>query len=72
MNDPLERSYVEEARREKRVRLDREAIHRRDEVARLFDLSRDVLLATDSREALPAQLRRAVTPLSRAPATMTG
>jgi two-component system sensor histidine kinase KdpD len=31
-----------------------EAIHRRDEVARLFDLSRDVLLATDSREALPA------------------
>ena len=30
----------------------REAIARRDEVARLFDLSRDVLLMTDSREAL--------------------
>jgi len=31
-----------------------EAISRRDEVARLFDLSRDILLSTDSREALPA------------------
>jgi two-component system sensor histidine kinase KdpD len=30
----------------------REAMARRDEVARLFDLSRDVLLMTDSREAL--------------------
>jgi two-component system sensor histidine kinase KdpD len=30
----------------------REALARRDEVARLFDLSRDVLLITDSRQAL--------------------
>ena len=31
----------------------REAIARRDEVARLFDLSRDVLLSTDSQQAIP-------------------
>ena len=31
---------------------EREALERRDEVARLFDLSRDVLLLTDSREAI--------------------
>src|SRR5207244_5148931 len=37
----------------------REAIARRDELARLFDLSRDVLLTTDSREAI-AQLARFV------------
>jgi len=30
----------------------REALERRDEMARLFDLSRDVLLMTDSREAI--------------------
>ena len=30
----------------------REAVGRRDELARLFDLSRDVLMMTDSREAL--------------------
>jgi two-component system sensor histidine kinase KdpD len=34
-----------------------EAIGRRDELARLFDLSRDVLLMTDSREALSALAR---------------
>lgn len=37
----------------------REAMARRDEVARLFDLSRDVLLMTDSREAI-VQLARSV------------
>src|SRR5262249_52268632 len=31
---------------------EREALDRRDEMARLFDLSRDVLLMTDSREAI--------------------
>jgi two-component system sensor histidine kinase KdpD len=31
----------------------REAVHQRVETARLFDLSRDVLMMTDSREALP-------------------
>src|SRR4029079_9030313 len=31
----------------------REAMARRDEVARLFDLSRDVLLSTDSQKAIP-------------------
>jgi two-component system sensor histidine kinase KdpD len=31
---------------------EREALERRDEMARLFDLSRDVLLMTDSREAI--------------------
>jgi two-component system, OmpR family, sensor histidine kinase KdpD len=31
----------------------REAVARRDEVARLFDLSRDVLLSTDSQQAIP-------------------
>ena len=36
-----------------------EAVGRRDELARLFDLSRDVLLATESREAL-ATLARSV------------
>ena len=36
-----------------------EAEGRRDELARLFDLSRDVLLMTDSREALP-MLARAI------------
>src|SRR6185295_6299248 len=36
-----------------------EAVGRRDELARLFDLSRDVLLMTDSREAL-STLARAV------------
>src|SRR5579862_2578119 len=35
-----------------------EAVNRRDEMARLFDLSRDVLLATDGREALPALARQ--------------
>ena len=34
-----------------------EAIGRRDELARLFDLSRDVLVITDSREAIPALTR---------------
>jgi two-component system sensor histidine kinase KdpD len=34
-----------------------EAIGRRDELARLFDLGRDVLLMTDSREALPVLAR---------------
>ena len=34
-----------------------EAVGRRDELARLFDLSRDVLLITDSREALPVLAR---------------
>ena len=34
-----------------------EALARRDEVGRLFDLSRDILLMTDSREAV-AQLAR--------------
>jgi two-component system sensor histidine kinase KdpD len=37
----------------------REAVGRRDELARLFDLSRDVLLVTESREAL-AVLARSV------------
>jgi len=37
----------------------REAVARRDEMARLFDLSRDVLLTTDSREAVQ-QLARFV------------
>jgi len=37
----------------------REAMARRDELARLFDLSRDVLLTTDSREAI-GQLARFV------------
>ena len=41
-----------------RARTD-EAVGRRDELARLFDLSRDVLLMTDSREAI-AMLARAV------------
>jgi two-component system sensor histidine kinase KdpD len=36
-----------------------EAVSRRDELARLFDLSRDILLTTESREAMPA-LARAV------------
>ena len=36
-----------------------EAVERRDELARLFDLSRDVLLITDSREAM-ATLARAI------------
>ncbi|MBZ5559398.1 MAG: PAS domain-containing sensor histidine kinase, partial [Acidobacteriia bacterium] len=36
-----------------------EALSRRDEMARLFDLSRDVLLMTDSREAI-AQLARSI------------
>ena len=35
----------------------REAVGRRDELARLFDLSRDVLQMTESREALPALAR---------------
>ena len=35
----------------------REAMGRRDELARLFDLSRDVLVTTDSREALAALAR---------------
>jgi two-component system sensor histidine kinase KdpD len=35
----------------------REAVGRRDELARLFDLSRDVLLTTDSREALSVLAR---------------
>jgi two-component system sensor histidine kinase KdpD len=34
-----------------------EATARRDELARLFDLSRDVLLSTDSKEALPLLAR---------------
>jgi two-component system sensor histidine kinase KdpD len=34
-----------------------EALARRDEMARLFDLSRDVLLMTDSDEAIPALAR---------------
>ena len=34
-----------------------EALARRDEVARLFDLSRDILLMTDSREAIPMLAR---------------
>jgi two-component system, OmpR family, sensor histidine kinase KdpD len=34
-----------------------EAVGRRDELARLFDLSRDVLMITDSREALPTLAR---------------
>src|SRR6185503_10002762 len=34
-----------------------EAVGRRDELARLFDLSRDVLMMTESREALPALAR---------------
>ena len=34
-----------------------EAVGRRDELARLFDLSRDVLMMTDSREALPVLAR---------------
>ena len=39
-----------------RTRTD-EAVERRDELARLFDLSRDVLAITDSREAIPALAR---------------
>jgi two-component system sensor histidine kinase KdpD len=35
----------------------REALARRDEMARLFDLSRDVLLVTDSREAIAVLAR---------------
>ncbi len=35
----------------------REAVGRRDELARLFDLSRDVLLMTDSREAIAGLAR---------------
>ncbi len=35
----------------------REAVNRRDALARLFDLSRDVMLMTDSREAVPALAR---------------
>ncbi len=35
----------------------RDALDRRDELARLFDLSRDVLLTTDGREALPSLAR---------------
>jgi two-component system sensor histidine kinase KdpD len=38
---------------------ERDATSRRDELARLFDLSRDILLTTDSREAI-AQLARIV------------
>jgi two-component system sensor histidine kinase KdpD len=34
-----------------------EAVARRDELARLFDLTRDVLLTTDSRDAIPALTR---------------
>jgi two-component system sensor histidine kinase KdpD len=34
-----------------------EAVGRRDELARLFDLSRDVLVMTESREAIPALAR---------------
>ena len=34
-----------------------EAVGRRDELARLFDLSRDVLMMTESREALPVLAR---------------
>lgn len=41
-----------------RARAD-EALGRRDELARLFDLSRDILLTTESREAMPS-LARAV------------
>jgi two-component system, OmpR family, sensor histidine kinase KdpD len=37
----------------------REAIARRDEVTRLFDLSRDILLTTESASALPALARHA-------------
>jgi two-component system sensor histidine kinase KdpD len=35
----------------------REAVNRRDELARLFDLSRDVLVITDSREAMSTLAR---------------
>jgi len=42
-----------------RTRTD-EAVERRDELARLFDLSRDVLLITDSREAIAALARAIV------------
>lgn len=35
-----------------------EALARRDEIARLFDLTRDVLLTTDSRDALPTLARQ--------------
>src|SRR4029453_823553 len=38
---------------------ERDATSRRDELARLFDLSRDILLTTDSRDAI-AQLARIV------------
>src|SRR5262245_60119647 len=34
-----------------------EAVARRDELARLFDLTRDVLMTTDSRDAIPALAR---------------
>jgi two-component system sensor histidine kinase KdpD len=37
-----------------------EAVARRDELARLFDLSRDVLVMPDSREALPSLARSVV------------
>jgi two-component system sensor histidine kinase KdpD len=36
----------------------REALSRRDELSRLFELSRDVLLATDGDEAIPSLARR--------------
>lgn len=39
-----------------RVRAE-EALGRRDELARLFDLSRDILLTTESREVMPALAR---------------
>jgi hypothetical protein len=39
-----------------RARTD-EALGRRNELARLFDLSRDVLMVTESREALAALAR---------------
>jgi two-component system, OmpR family, sensor histidine kinase KdpD len=39
-----------------RARAD-EALSRRDELARLFDLSRDILLTTESREAMPSLAR---------------
>ena len=48
-----------------------EALERRDEMARLFDLSRDVLLTTDSREAVQ-QLTRFVSRRLRCRAAPTG